>query len=317
MIIADSQGRTVPKEHVVKEGDTLWGICGDYYANPWVWPQVWANNRSITNPHWIYPGDRIHLVHGKSVGRELKSATGAIITFAGGRRYDNRPILLRQDAFADAKELKKSGRIVGSRQERLLLSAMDEVYVRGGGDFKPEVGKVYSVYRIKNSLKSAKGSTLGNKVQILGSLRIKRINESKVATAEIIDSYYPIHRNDKVGLLRRQYKRLPVKPAKKDLVGHLIDTMRPGRYVAAGELVFVDKGTRDGVENGNRFLVMRRGDGYRQLAQLRQTDNKNYPRETIAEISILDARENASVGMITRSTKELQDGDYLRMRRGY
>ena len=55
------EGQFVPESHSVRRGDTLWDISGRYYTNPYAWPQVWALNPQLQNPHWIYPGDRIRL----------------------------------------------------------------------------------------------------------------------------------------------------------------------------------------------------------------------------------------------------------------
>jgi len=45
--------------HIVRKGDTLWDISSQYLETPWKWPLVWANNEDITNPHLIYPNDRV------------------------------------------------------------------------------------------------------------------------------------------------------------------------------------------------------------------------------------------------------------------
>src|SRR5438132_7213305 len=45
--------------HVVRKGETLWGISGDILKNPRLWPQLWEQNEHIINPHWIYPNDKI------------------------------------------------------------------------------------------------------------------------------------------------------------------------------------------------------------------------------------------------------------------
>src|SRR5687767_8266877 len=43
--------------YIIVRGDTLWDLAGKYLGNPYLWPQIWDENRYITDAHWIYPGD--------------------------------------------------------------------------------------------------------------------------------------------------------------------------------------------------------------------------------------------------------------------
>lgn len=45
--------------HIISAGETLWGLADLTYNNPWLWPQLWDENRYITDSHWIYPGDPV------------------------------------------------------------------------------------------------------------------------------------------------------------------------------------------------------------------------------------------------------------------
>lgn len=47
--------------HIIVPGDTLWDLADLVFGNPYLWPQIWNENRYITDSHWIYPGDPLLL----------------------------------------------------------------------------------------------------------------------------------------------------------------------------------------------------------------------------------------------------------------
>ena len=81
-----------PESYVVQKGDTLWDISGQYLAEPWLWPRLWNINPQIANPHWIYPGDVLHLSWVNGEPRLGKASQGGkqVIRLSPKNRYENK-----------------------------------------------------------------------------------------------------------------------------------------------------------------------------------------------------------------------------------
>lgn len=47
--------------YIIQAGDTLWDLSSSQLNSPWYWPRIWHINPTITNPHRIYPGQRLNM----------------------------------------------------------------------------------------------------------------------------------------------------------------------------------------------------------------------------------------------------------------
>jgi len=52
-------GAEEPTIYIIKQGDTLWGLSERFLKDPYYWPNLWSRNQVITNPHFIYPGQKV------------------------------------------------------------------------------------------------------------------------------------------------------------------------------------------------------------------------------------------------------------------
>ena len=69
LIFAQENKKIVEHEagfyYTVQKGDTLWDLSDRFFDSSWLWPDLWSENSQISNPHWIYPGERIRIFHQK------------------------------------------------------------------------------------------------------------------------------------------------------------------------------------------------------------------------------------------------------------
>jgi hypothetical protein len=199
-----------------------------------------------------------------------------------------------------------------------MLATLDEAYVQFPADKTMQVGERLSVYmpvgEIKHPLTHKK---LGQKVQIFGEVEVRAVTDAHIAKVAIVDCDDPIERGFYVGPLRREFKIVEPKADRANLKGVVVAVLRTRVMVAAPEIVFVDQGRDEGLEVGNRLLVVRRGDGYAPLLKARPVDDPRFPAETLAEILIVETRDHISTGLVTRSAIEARVGDRVEARAGY
>ncbi len=280
---------SAPNVYVVKKGDTLWDISGKFLKSPWRWPEIWASNKHVKNPHWIYPGDRLLLctLEGRPlIGKDEGDGCEGIISRYSGQvklrpqvriePLDDRiPVIplsdiqqwLYRTAIVSAENIANTPYVLGTADGRVIAGKGQNIYVRGQG---LQNGQRYAVYhqgepyyRIDSK---GKKQLLGIELlQVASGIAIK--NENDIATVELTDSYNgEVRRGDLVML--EQEAGLPSEfyPTDADEVqtgGQIIRVM--GSISNAGKygVVTVDRGTQQGSQVGQVFSVYQQGETVR------------------------------------------------------
>lgn len=317
-------GGPTPELHVVRRGDTLWDICWYYFNDPWQWPKVWSYNGQITNPHWIYPGDLVRLlpkgflaaVPIDDPGLEPETDPDArnpdVVT--PQRRLD---VAVRQVAFIDKKHLDSSMFIIGSVEDKELLSTGDDVYISYPESQVPKVGDRHSIYA-EDSRVEHSGKVHGSYVRILGELQITSVKQGKRAQARITDANAEIERGSRVGPLMKQFKSVPPVRNEVDLQGTIVAMLAQNQLIGQGEVVFMDIGKGTGIKPGNRLFVVRRGDAFDEkddTADQVGQDDRSFPARALGEVVVIQVGDTIAVGLVDRVTEEMGVGDLVMMRK--
>ena len=334
-------GGPVPTTYVVKKGDTLWDICDGFFQNPYEWPRVWSYNPQLQNPHWIYPGDEIRL---KSLGISISQSPGAPSQQGdegGGpsslvdrrRQVPNNTIFLRDQGFIDNTQDQNWGEIIGSPVDKMFLTDFDSVYLKMAGTRDVKLGQELTVFR---PVRQVPG---GQVVQIQGTVRVDSWNpKARIARGQIIETLDVIERGARMGPVMRKFSVTPPARNDNDVTAHVLASVHQHEFYGQNQVIFIDKGEKDGLKNGNRLFIIRKGDAWRKsLAS--DTDatrialESNSPAETesvptphntavlpeevVGELRVVDVRDHTATCILTQSRSEIETGDEAVARKGY
>lgn len=360
--------KTTPKADIpesgtytVRDGDTMWDLSGSYFGSSYEWPKLWSYNPEITNPHWIYPGHVMRLRDDAKGGYSVSadSAPGSTADAEGGGLFVGKgrfgqgfgakrfamsrdgSIIVGEEVYLDHDALTQAGKIVGSYEDHMMMSPSDEIYL----EFKksataPNTGRELTIFRHVQQRENrpiaglepqiTDDDTRGEIVRVLGAVRVKSFDEdTRIARAVIVEALEPIERGFEVTDVPRTLARVPPRTNGRKIESKILASSRPIGVLGRDQIVFIGAGEKQGVQPGNRFLVMRQGDSWRrsliraeiktpaERPAAKRPDDSKFPDEAIGEVRVLYVRPESCTGIITGAVHEIEPGDRVEMPEGF
>ncbi|CAM3135932.1 LysM domain-containing protein [Vibrio mytili] len=310
--------KDAPQTYVVVKGDTLWDISAMYLDSPWLWPRLWQVNPDIDNPHLIYPGDKLSLVwiNGQPV-LSLKpvkklspqariTEKKAVPTVAEGLVMP----YLKSDRLVDDETLKNAAKVMGSNQGSKFLTAEDVLYISG-----EQTAAAWAIYRPVETFSRDDVSKQITALRLIakGDL-VEASNE--YSGLKITSQLQEILRND-IALPMQTLDRddfsttfYPL-PSPLGSTANLLGNIEGIRFSSTNQVVVIDKGTADELQQGSVFdlkedahPVYQDGDDFKKEFGL--LDKKiTLPQSKVGELLVIRPYEYFSLGLITNSTKPI------------
>jgi len=306
-----------PSTYTVKPGDTLWDITSRTLGNPWYWPKVWSQNGQIENPNWIEPGTTISFFGGEQMPTEVETEDEmpselepalAEVTMSGKIFQASASMRLLDEGFVTLGELDSAGTLRGSFEEKSMLSTFDQAYV----SFPQEVsvGARYVIFRTDRKIVNpVTNKPAGYLTRLLGVGRIISTNKGGYPTLLIEGVQDSIERDDRLMPWSESLgKTIIERPNQVELEGMILAAFAP-RQVTIGEshFVFIDKGRKHGVEVGNTFDILQKGDPLD--IDHRMDDAGKLPWELVGRVMVVEARDDVSTAVVVKSVRELGIAD--------
>lgn len=317
-----ASARDNTRTYVIKKGDTLWGISQRFLADPYYWPNLWANNPDLKNPHFIYPGQKLEIYDGRievvpvhpappeaaeppvekpqetaapQPAPEIPEAAEAItITTEGGA-----------EGFISTDELDSAGILVDTVDNRILMAAGDRVFVKMDDLDAASVGDTFSLFETGKEVTHPRtGETIGYQVISLGSLELTEIND-EVATATITDSFREIERGARLRHLEPPRREIELRRSTRELSGTLVASKGDQITLGQHDIIYIDLGAEDGLETGNLLYISRP----REATKLALEDGVRLPDILLGSAVVVQTYPRTATALVLKSAESLYRGD--------
>jgi hypothetical protein len=299
--------------HIVAEGDTLWDLSEKYLGSPWKWPEIWEQNRFLTNPHYIYPGIQIVIVlpparaymfdrMKRGLMGEETAGTPLAVPEGGWRVLGIAPQQIVRAGEFVRKRPSGIGAIRDGRQPRVAYSEGDQVYLRLSREIPP--GQLLGVYRVRGPVKGPAGRGVSGYVKYLVGVVQVTGTERRTTIGVVRASYEDLLRTDVVSEELPGYTPIVVDPGDGGMESAVITARYENTEIATGDFVFLDRGEDAGVSVGNVFRILTGRTGM----STRFLEEKDDIRIEVAKVVVVKTNSDFSTAYVTRSQQSFAAG---------
>jgi LysM domain len=199
-------------------------------------------------------------------------------------------------------DIESSGMIVGGADsEKTIYGYGDIVYIKVNSKENTNVGDKYLIYtpleRVRHPITH---KLYGRLIRGLGILQITAKDSDDVLTAQITLSFDAIEKKSQ--LIPYQEPSLIYESSQKkakDISGYILAVTDNHAINGESNIVYLDKGSLDGVEPGDRFIVYE------------EPGEKGIPRKAVGEVLVFLVKDLTSTAVVSTSTEEIRKGEAI------
>ena len=302
-----------PTIYVIKKGDTLWGLSDQFLKDPYYWPTMWSKNSQITNPHFIYPGQKVRVFPDRlefAPSEQAAPLVGKAIDISQDVAEEKSFTVRGNEGFLMETGIVPAGYVVGIHHDRIVAGDDDIVYTDIGASQGAKGGEKFSIYRREASVSHPlTNEIMGNKVVPLGTLQLTDV-EQKASRAIVTKSYKEISPGSFLMPYRNGNKQREVtlKMPAHELKGFIIESHSGVNIIAAGDIVYIDMGSSQGAEPGNMLYIVRDVTLDQHYLE-RRVDQ--LPQELLGALVILETGKRTATALIVKSIDAIYKGDKI------
>ncbi len=301
--------------YTIKKGDTLWGLSERFMDDPYYWPNVWAKNPEITNPHLIFPGQKVRILDGRlkivpaypEAGKAEDTEQSAPPTLTSTVQES---IKIKSTGSGDGFILTDEtplGLLVDSVDNRILLTKNDVVYLKMNDTTSVTVGDTYGLFERGNLIKHPQtNEPIGTMMYNLGFLQVTEINGDTVV-AKIGEVFREIARGAELFEYIPQRKEITLQRGTTDQGGYIIAGRDRKSTMSVNDVIFVDLGSDAGLASGNLFYLSRPRQASDEI--IKQAGPIQLPDAVLGAAVVIETKAKTASAIIIKSTDAAFIGD--------
>lgn len=312
-----------PTIYVIKKGDTLWGLSDRFIKDPNYWPNMWSRNDEITNPHVIYPGQKVRVFPDRlefvppgeaalpGPAAEAKKAAGEVKAAEILQEVvEERSFTIHgSEGFLMETNGRPFGSVIGTSNDRVVTGMDDIVYTDIGRVNGVKGGEKFAIFSDEGPVgHPVTNEIMGNKIIPIGTLQLTDV-EQKSSRAIITRNYKEITPGAYLNPSRNDRRRVvPLRVATRELKGYILDSQSGMQSIAAGDVVFIDLGSSQGAAAGNMLYIVRDVTLDRRITEGR---GERLPLELLGALVILETGYQTSTALVVKSIDTIYKGDRI------
>lgn len=227
-----------------------------------------------------------------------KTGVQHVVEFSGLHRY----------GFVTDMEYMGTGAILGSHDQNYWASQGQRTIV-SLGEAKAHMGDDLTVFRtIKRVVHPETLEVLGYFVEILGRAEITEIHPQS-SFVRVVASYAEIEPGDRVMPYVEQPSEFVEVHSSDSLEGRVLAYQQYRLQAADGDMILLDRGTREGMVPGRRFELFRAARDVRDPVTLEEV---LVPDDIVGGAFVVKVSEKTALALVTRSRTDIRIGDRFR-----
>jgi len=317
--------------YTIKKGDTLWGISERFIKDPYYWPNLWSNNQFITNPHLIYPGQKLAIYDGRIelVGTRPEPAAPAepAATVVEPAPAESAPVAIEvapepvpqeeitiktlggAEGFVSVEQMAEAGSIIDTVDNRIMMAEGDTVFCKMTNLAGTQPGDAFDIIAPGKEIRHPVSNLLlGHQVASAGTLIVIG-TDVDVATARITDSTQEIRRGNLLIPFKTPASEISLKQAQRQLNGYIIATRQEKLGLGQNDVIYIDLGENDGLEVGNLLYVTR---PRRQSDAVRVKSEIQLPEVLLGSAVVLETEGKTASALVLKAVDAIVRGDLVR-----